>query len=148
MARYFVQRLLSSLFILVVITIVAFTIIQIPPGDFADVYQQELIALGGTSEKEAEEAANKLRDKYGLLDPIPIQYLKWMGAIVLRGDFGWSFSQRVDVSDLLAERLPRTLWIALSAHAISSLIGNIVLPTIPRPLSPFSRHRSPGFPSR
>ena len=126
MVRYIVQRLLSSLFILVVITIVAFTIIQIPPGDFADVYKQELIALGGTSEEEAEEAANKLRDKYGLLDPIPIQYLKWMGAIVLQGDFGWSFSQRVDVSQLLAQRLPRTLLIALSAHAISSLVGIIL----------------------
>ena len=123
MVRYIINRLLSSILILIVITIVAFTIIQIPPGDFAEVYKAELVALGGTSEEQAEEAANRLRDKYGLLDPIPIQYIKWMGAIVLRGDFGWSFSQRVDVSDLLAQRLPRTLWIALSAHAISSLVG-------------------------
>jgi peptide/nickel transport system permease protein len=123
MLRFIAQRLVSSIFILFVITIVAFTIIQIPPGDFADVYKQELIALGGTSEEEAEEAANKLRDKYGLLDPLPVQYLKWIGAIVLHGDFGWSFSQRVDVSQLLAQRLPRTIGIALAAHAISSLAG-------------------------
>ena len=126
MIRFFVHRLLSSILILIVITIVAFTIIQIPPGDFADVYKQELVALGGTSEAEAEEAANKLRDKYGLLDPLPFQYLKWIGAIVLHGDFGWSFSQRVDVSQLLAQRLPRTIWIALSAHAISSLVGIVL----------------------
>lgn len=126
MVRYIVNRLLSSILILIVITIVAFTIIQIPPGDFAEVYKAELVALGGTSEEQAEEAANRLRDKYGLLDPIPIQYIKWIGAIILRGDFGWSFSQRVDVSDLLAQRLPRTLWIALSAHAISSLVGIIL----------------------
>ena len=123
MVRYIVQRLLSSLLILVVITIVAFTIIQLPPGDFAEVYKAELIGLGGLSEAEAEEAANKLRDKYGLLDPLPIQYINWMSAIVLRGDFGWSFSQRVEVSQLLAQRLPRTIWIALSAHAISSFVG-------------------------
>ena len=123
MLRFIVNRLISSIFILIVITIVAFTIIQMPSGDFADVYKQELIALGGTSEEEAEEAANKLRDKYGLLDPLPIQYLKWIGAIVLHGDFGWSFSQRVDVSQLLAQRLPRTIGIALAAHAISSLVG-------------------------
>ena len=123
MLRYIVQRLLSSVFILFVITLVAFTIIQIPPGDFAEVYKAELIALGGASEDEAEQAANKLRDKYGLLDPLPVQYIKWIGAIVLRGDFGWSFSQRVDVSDLLAQRLPRTIGIALAAHAISSLVG-------------------------
>ena len=126
MIRFFVHRLLSSILILIVITIVAFTIIQIPPGDYADVYKQELVALGGTSEAEAEAAANKLRDKYGLLDPLPFQYLKWIGAIVLHGDFGWSFSQRVDVSQLLAQRLPRTIWIALSAHAISSLVGIVL----------------------
>ena len=123
MLRFVVQRLLSSLLIMVVITAVAFTIIQLPPGDFADVYKQELIALGGQDEAEAEAAANKLRDKYGLLDPLPIQYLNWIGAIVLRGDFGWSFSQRVDVSELIAQRLPRTIGIALAAHAISSLVG-------------------------
>ena len=126
MIRFFVHRLLSSILILIVITIVAFTIIQIPPGDYADVYKQELVALGGTSEAEAEAAANKLRDKYGLLDPLPFQYIKWIGAIVLHGDFGWSFSQRVDVSQLLAQRLPRTIWIALSAHAISSLVGIVL----------------------
>lgn len=123
MLQFIAQRLISSIFILIVISMVAFIIIQIPPGDFADVYKQELIALGGTSEEEAEAAANKLRDKYGLLDPLPVQYAKWMWAIVRHGDFGWSFSQRVDVSDLLAQRLPRTIWIALAAHAISSLVG-------------------------
>ena len=126
MLRFIIQRLLSSILILIVITIVAFVIIQIPPGDFAEVYKAELIALGGASEQEAEEAANKLRDKYGLLDPLPIQYIKWMGAIVLHGDFGWSFSQRVDVSQLLAQRLPRTIGIALAAHAISSLVGIVM----------------------
>ena len=126
MLRFIINRLLSSIFILFVITVVAFTIIQLPEGDFAEVYKAELIGLGGQSEVQAEEAANKLRDKYGLLDPLPVQYLKWIGAIVLRGDFGWSFSQRVDVSDLLAQRLPRTIGIALAAHAISSLVGILV----------------------
>ncbi|MCY4466795.1 MAG: ABC transporter permease [Chloroflexi bacterium] len=123
MLRFIAQRLISSILILIVITIVAFVIIQIPPGDFADVYKQELVGLGGASEEEAQEAADRLRDKYGLLDPLPIQYLKWLGAIVFEGDFGWSFSQRVDVSQLLAQRLPRTLGIALAAHAISSIVG-------------------------
>ena len=126
MVRYLTHRLVSSILILFVITVVAFVIIQLPEGDFAQVYKQELIALGGASEEEAEDAANKLRDKYGLRDPLPIQYFKWISAIVLRGDFGWSFTQRVDVSDLLAQRLPRTIAIALAAHAISSLAGIFV----------------------
>ncbi|MCY3866154.1 MAG: ABC transporter permease [Chloroflexi bacterium] len=126
MVRYLVHRLISSVLILFVITVVAFVIIQLPEGDFAEVYKLELIGLGGLSEEEAEEAANKLRDKYGLRDPLPTQYLKWISAIVLQGDFGWSFTQRVDVSSLLAQRLPRTIAIALAAHAISSLVGIFV----------------------
>ena len=126
MVRYLVHRLISSVLILFVITVVAFVIIQLPEGDFAEVYKLELIGLGGLSEEEAEEAANKLRDKYGLRDPLPAQYLKWISAIVLQGDFGWSFTQRVDVSSLLAQRLPRTIAIALAAHAISSLVGIFV----------------------
>ena len=123
MLRFISQRLVASILTLFVITVVAFIIIQVPPGDFADAYRAELVALGGSSEAEAEKAANRLRDKYGLLDPLPTQYLNWISGIVLRGDFGWSFSQRVDVSALLAQRLPRTMLIALSAHAISSLVG-------------------------
>ena len=115
MVRYIINRLLSSILILIVITIVAFTIIQIPPGDFAEVYKAELVALGGTSEEQAEEAANRLRDKYGLLDPIPIQYIKWMGAIVLRGDF------RLVV--LAARRCQRFAGAAPAAHALDRAIG-------------------------
>ena len=126
MLRFISQRLMASVVTLIIISVVAFTIIQIPPGDFADAYKEELIALGGATEVEADEAANKLREKYGLLDPIPTQYIRWIGGIVQRGDFGWSFSQRVDVSDLLAQRLPRTIGIALAAHAISSLVGILI----------------------
>ncbi len=123
MIRFIIRRLMSSVLILLVITAVAFTIIQIPPGDFTEIYKQELIALGGQSEEEAEEAASKLRDKYGLNDPLPIQYINWISGIVLRGDFGFSFSYRADVGSLIAQRLPRTIGIALAAHAISSLVG-------------------------
>ena len=123
MIRFIIQRLVSSAIILLIIGAVAFFIIQLPPGDFADVYKRELIALGGQSEEEAEAAANQLRDRYGLRDPVPVQYINWISGIVLRGDFGFSFSYRADVGELIAQRLPRTTGIALAAHAISSLVG-------------------------
>ena len=123
MLRFIANRLISSVFILLIIAAVAFFIIQLPPGDFADVYKRELIALGGQSEEEAEAAADKLRDKYGLRDPLPVQYFNWVSGIVLRGEFGFSFSYRTDVGELIAQRLPRTIGIALAAHAISSLVG-------------------------
>ena len=123
MLRFIIQRLISSVIILLIIAAVAFFIIQLPPGDFADVYKRELIALGGQSEEEAEAAANQLRDRYGLRDPLPVQYINWISGIVLRGEFGFSFSYRTDVGELIAQRLPRTIGIALAAHAISSLVG-------------------------
>ena len=123
MLRFIVNRLISSVFIILIIAAVAFVIIQLPPGDFADVYKRELIALGGQSEEEAEIAAEKFRERYGLDDPVPVQYINWLGGIVLRGEFGFSFSYRKDVGELIAQRLPRTIGIALAAHAISSLVG-------------------------
>ncbi len=123
MTRFIVNRLLSSVIILLIIAMVAFVIIQLPPGDFSDIYKRELIALGGQSEAEAEAAADRLRDRYGLNDPVPLQYINWLGGVVLRGEFGYSFSYRKDVGELIAQRLPRTIGIALAAHAISSMVG-------------------------
>lgn len=123
MIRFLIQRLFSSIIILLIIAAVAFTIIQLPPGDFADVYKRELISLAGQSEAEAEAAADQLRERYGLNDPIPVQYVNWISGIVLRGEFGFSFSYRKDVGELISDRLVRTLGIALAAHAISSVVG-------------------------
>ena len=53
MVRFIVQRLISSFIILLIIAAVAFFIIQLPPGDFTEIYKQELIAMGGQSEEEA-----------------------------------------------------------------------------------------------
>ena len=123
MLRFIANRLISSVFILLIIAAVAFFIIQLPPGDFADVYKRELVVLGGQSEEDAEIAANELRDRYGLRDPLPVQYANWIAGIVLRGEFGFSFRYQTDVGDLIRQRLPRTIGIALAAHAISSLVG-------------------------
>lgn len=123
MFRFIANRLISSVFILLIIAAVAFFIIQLPPGDFADVYKRELVVLGGQSEEDAEIAANELRDRYGLRDPLPVQYANWITGIVLRGEFGFSFRYQTDVGQLIAQRLPRTIGIALAAHAISSLVG-------------------------
>jgi peptide/nickel transport system permease protein len=123
MVKYLVNRLLSSIVVLIIISAVAFTIIQIPPGDFANIYKQQLMNLGGQSEEEAEIAADKLREKYGLNDPVPEQYINWISGIVLRGEFGFSVAYKKDVGELIAQRLPRTIGIALAAHAISTVVG-------------------------
>ena len=123
MVNYILRRLLISIVVLLGIGMVSFTVIQLPPGDFASSYKTYLINQGGMTEDEAEAAANMVRVRYGLDQPVPIQFFNWIKGIVTEGKFGFSFAYRKDVGELIAERLPRTLMLALLAHAISTVVG-------------------------
>jgi len=112
--------------VLLGISLVAFIVIQLPPGDFAQVYKQRLINQAGMSATEAEAAAAVYRARYGLDKSIPIQYLNWVKGIVTEGNFGYSMAYGRDVGELIAERLPRTILLALLAHVTSSLVGIVV----------------------
>jgi peptide/nickel transport system permease protein len=123
MINYILRRLLGAILVLLGISLVSFIIIQLPPGDFATVYKNHLINQGGATEAQAEAMANQFRARYGLDKPLPIQYFNWIKGIVTKGSFGFSFAYRKDVGKLIAERLPRTILLALAAHAISTLVG-------------------------
>ena len=122
MLRYIAGRILFAIPVLIGISLVSFIIIQLPPGDFASTLKVNLIN-NGVSEVEAERQAQAVREQYGLDQPILVQYARWIGGIVTKGSFGYSFAYKKDVGELIAERLPRTLALALSAHLISTLFG-------------------------
>jgi len=122
MLNYILRRLIISIFVLIGIAAVSFVIIQLPPGDFASTYKQFLINTGMTEDK-ANEAANVMRARYGLDQPLPVQFYNWVEGIVTRGEFGYSFSYRRDAGELILERFPKTLLLALLAHAISTIVG-------------------------
>jgi len=123
MVNYILRRLLMAVFVLIVISAISFIVIQLPPGDFAQVYKQRLINQGGMKPQEAEEAAQVYRERYGLDEPYPIQYFNWIKGIVTEGKFGYSMAYARDVGELIAERLPRTLLLALMAHVTSTIVG-------------------------
>jgi peptide/nickel transport system permease protein len=123
MVNYILRRLLMAVVVLLGISLVAFIVIQLPPGDFAQSYKQRLINQAGMTATEAEAAAAVYRARYGLDQPIPIQYFNWIKGIVTEGSFGYSMAYGRDVGELIAERLPRTILLALLAHATSSLVG-------------------------
>ena len=123
MVNYVLRRLLMAVVVLIGISLVSFIVIQLPPGDFAQVYKQRLINLAGMSATEAEAAADVYRERYGLDKPMPIQYFNWIKGIVTEGSFGYSMAYGRDVGELIAERLPRTILLALLAHATSTLVG-------------------------
>jgi peptide/nickel transport system permease protein len=123
MLNYIIRRLVISVFLLIGIGIVSFIVIQLPPGDFATRYKQYLLTQAGMSETEAERQAQVVRERYGLDQPKPVQFYLWIKGMVTEGKFGYSFAYRKDVGEIIADRLPKTLLLALLCHLVSSVIG-------------------------
>lgn len=121
--RFLVMRLLAALPVLLILSVVTFGIIQAPPGDYGDYIRSMLINQGGATMEEAEKQADIYREQNGLNDPLPIQYVNWMTGIVTRFDFGHSLYYNKPVGDVVAERLPRTVLLALVCHFFASVIG-------------------------
>ena len=109
MARYILERILYAIPTLILISIVSFTIIQLPPGDFLTSYIAQLSQAGQTVDEATIAALTK---RYGLEQPIYVQYFKWVWGM-LRGDFGQSFEWNRPVNTLIWERLALTVAISL-----------------------------------
>jgi len=124
MINYIIRRLLFAVVVLIGISFVSFVVIDLPPGDFGTQYEQKLITQAGMSPAEAKKAADSVRERYGLNGPLPTRYFHWISGIVTKGDFGPAMSYGgKKVSDLIAERLPRTILLAVLSHAISTIFG-------------------------
>ena len=115
MLRYVWRRTLLMIPTLIIVSMLVFFIIQLPPGDFL----QTIIAnrTQGGEVVDLEEVM-VLRMRYGLDQPIYAQYFKWMRSI-FRGDFGISYQWNRPVSDLMWDRLGYTLLISVSALLIN-----------------------------
>ncbi len=124
MFSYIVRRLLQMLIVAGIISLIAFVIIQLPPGSFLE-YQVAQLRSAGQAVDDAEVEA--LVQRYGLDQSLEVQYFRWISNIVLRGDFGQSFQHERPVSELIAERLPMTLLISIPSvifiYAVSIPVG-------------------------
>lgn len=107
--KYATRRLLYMLLLLLVLSMVSFVVIQLPPGDFLTSYIVELQQSGQPAD-EALVAA--LKQRYGLDQPMWRQYGTWMWGL-LQGDMGMSFERRQPVAELVRARLPITILISL-----------------------------------
>lgn len=120
MLTYIARRALYMLPTVFLISVVAFVIIQLPPGDYLSTMVARMQA-GGSQLDEAQLAA--LESRYGLGDPIHVQYFKWITSIVTRGDFGQSFEWNQPVIDLIRDRLLLTIVLALSTLIFTWVIA-------------------------
>ncbi|WP_332303058.1 ABC transporter permease [Rhizobium sp. GR12] len=123
MLRFLTIRIGSAIPVLLILSVVTFAIIQAPPGDYADYIRSQLMNQGGASFEQAEAQARAYRIEHGLDKPLVVQYFNWISGIVTRGDFGYSFYYNKPVADVVGERLPRTIALALVCHILASLLG-------------------------
>ena len=123
MFRFLLVRIASAIPLLFILSVVTFAIIQAPPGDYGDYIRSQAINQGGASYEEAEAQAQAYRVANGLDKPLPVQYVNWIAGIVTRGDFGHSLFYNKPVGEVVGERLPRTLILALVCHILASVIG-------------------------
>jgi peptide/nickel transport system permease protein len=102
MLRFLLRRLLYVVPTLLAVSVVAFAIIQLPPGDYLTTLMADWASQGGAVEEGTVAA---MRDRYGLDQPIYVQFWKWLSGIVLHGDFGVSFDFGKPVTELIWGRL-------------------------------------------
>lgn len=123
MINYLIRRSLYSIIVLILVSFLSFYFITLPPGSYLTSMIETMKAQGGISQAQAEKTAKKMREAYGIDEPLIIQYKKWLSGIVTRGDFGFSFIYRKPVSKVLISKMGWTLVVAFSALLFSLLLG-------------------------
>ncbi len=123
MLSFVIRRVLIMIPTLLVISIISFIIIELPPGDFASATIAQQQALTGEFDTEAIQA---LRARYGLDQPIPVRYFRWITNFV-RGDFGHSMFWGAPVTRVVGDRLSLTVVVSFTslvfAWAIAIPVG-------------------------
>ena len=111
MLQFVIRRLLLMIPTLFAVSVVAFIIIQLPPGDFLTSYMANRAGAGETVEQDLIAAMNA---RFGLDRPIYVQYFMWISNIITKGDFGQSFAWNSPVNELLWGRMGLTVILSVS----------------------------------
>jgi peptide/nickel transport system permease protein len=120
MIPYIIKRILTIIPIVFVISLITFSIIQLPPGDYATVYISQLREEG---QRLSTAEISKIREDLGLDQPTIVQYGKWISGIVLRGDFGYSFGWNMKVTALIGDRIFLTVVVAMTTLIFSYMVA-------------------------
>ncbi|HEJ84209.1 MAG TPA: ABC transporter permease, partial [Desulfobacteraceae bacterium] len=117
MTAYIIRRLFMGVIIILIVSMMIFLFMRLLPGDPLVVYvsRSDMTDLSG-------EQMDKLRQKFGLDKPMPMQYVNWVAGI-FRGDLGTSLYYDEDVGRLISERLPITMYLGFLAFILSGIIG-------------------------
>lgn len=119
MLQHIIRRVLLMIPTLLLISVISFTIIELPPGSYLNTYIANLEEQGTRASLDQIEA---LKHRYGLDKPIHMRYLRWIWAFV-RGDMGFSMLWDLPVSQLVFERIPLTFVISLSTTLLIWIVA-------------------------
>src|SRR5713226_3378391 len=119
MLAYIGRRAILAIFTVWAISMLAFAIIQLPPGDYVTSYIAQMAAMGSVV---SDEEAQNLRIQYGLGQPIYVQYLKWM-KLVVQGNFGMSMEWRRPVTEVIGDRLWLTVVVSVAALLLTWVLA-------------------------
>ncbi len=114
MRRYLLRRLLVGVFVLLIVTVAVFSMLHLTPGDPVTAMLSEDIV--------DPSVVQSLRKELGLDQPLPVQYLRWLGRVV-RGDLGYSFRARKPVARMIRERLGITLELSLISIGLAVIVA-------------------------
>jgi peptide/nickel transport system permease protein len=114
---YSLRRIVGMIPILFLISVVVFTLAKLMPGD----------ALSGEIDptNTNPQYIEEMREKLGYNDPIYVQYLRWIGGF-LQGDFGKSFKHKMEVSELIGQRIGNTLFLAITSIIITYILAFVM----------------------
>ena len=120
---FLLQRILATIPLLIGISIVSFGLILAIPGDYVDLWLSQTMAQTGQTRTELQPQADALRAELGLDKPVWIQYYLWIKGIVTSWDFGYSFFYSQPVTEVIGNRLPRSIGIAIITLIVGQFIG-------------------------
>lgn len=118
MTAYIIRRLIIAVFILLIVSLIVFFIMQLLPGDPLVIYLGQQAGTGSYTEEQIQA----LYERYGLNDPLIVQYWNWVTG-VFQGDMGESIYYHEDVSTLLLERFPVTLDLGIKSFILYNVLG-------------------------
>ena len=118
MVSYIARRVLYMVLLALLLSVVAFIVIQLPPGDYVDRLMAIRASIGGMQQAEMDA----LRAQYGLDMPLYRQYLRWLFN-ALQGNLGPSYGWGQPVTEVIKQRLPVTMVVSISSLLVTYLIG-------------------------
>ncbi len=120
MSKFIIRKLLIMALTVFLISMAVFFIITLPPGDFLTNYVGRMLAAG---ERVNQESIDALRESYALDKPFFVQFWKWFSNIILHGDFGYSFSLSMPVTNVIKAYIVPTMALSITTMLFTYLIS-------------------------